>query len=118
MTSVCESPDQLASRVQFDLESAGLTPKQVHGEAGGFAVYLDEDQAVHVDWFTHHRLDAADLDSLVRSEGLFADVPRRYETTATTMHSALGSILTAFGYRAQAPAFGFGYTVTSEGTPT
>ncbi|MEV2235827.1 hypothetical protein AB0H69_45760 [Streptomyces phaeochromogenes] len=114
-----ESPDQLAGRVQFDLESAGLTPKPVHGEAGGFAVYLDEDQVVHVDWFTHHRLDSADLDSLVRSEGLFTDVARRYETTATTMHGALGSILTAFGYRPQRRGFGFGfgYTVTSEGTP-
>lgn len=117
--SVCESPDQLADRVQFDLESAGLTPKQDSGEAGGFAVYIDdEDQTVNVDWFTHHRLDSADLDSLVLSDGLFTDVTHRYETTATTMHSALGSILTAFGYRPQRRGFGYGYTVTSEGTPT
>ncbi|MGW4758456.1 hypothetical protein [Streptomyces chartreusis] len=116
--SMHESPDQLADRVQFDLESAGLAPKQADGGAGGFAVYIDEDQVVHVDWFTHHRLDSADLDTLVRSDHLFTDVPRRYETTATTMHSALGSILTAFGYRPQRRGFGFGYTVTSEGTPT
>ncbi|MFG2887600.1 hypothetical protein ACGFYV_35875 [Streptomyces sp. NPDC048297] len=112
-----ESPDQLADRVLFDLESAGLTPKQADDEAGGFAVYIAEQQ-VHVDWFTHHRLDSAGLDSLVLADGLFTDVTHRYETTATTMHSALGSILTAFGYRPQRRGFGFGYTVTSEGTPT
>lgn len=115
--NACESPEQLADRVQFDLESAGLTPKQSDGEAGGFAVYIAEQQ-VHVDWFTHHRLDSADLDSIVRSDGLFTDVTRRYQTTATTMHGALGSILAAFGYRPQRRGFGFGYTVTSEGTPT
>lgn len=113
--SACESPEQLAVRLQFDLESAGLTPKQADGEAGGFAVYIaEEDQAVHVDWFTHHRLDAADIDSVVLSDGRFTDVTGRYETTVTTMHSALGSILTAFGYRIQPPDYGYGYTVTPE----
>ena len=98
--------------------STWRAPASPPSKAGGFAVYLDEDPVVHVDWFTHHRLAAADLDSLVLSDGLFTDVTRRYETTATTMHSALGSILTAFGYRPQRRGFGFGYTVTSEGTPT
>ena len=64
--SAGETLEQLAERAHFDLESAGLAPARdprADGAAGGFAVYIDEQQ-VHVDWFTHHRLDQAELDIL------------------------------------------------------
>lgn len=101
--------EELAQRVQFDLESAGLTPR-ADGGAGGFAVYLLDEQ-VHVDWFTHERLDGADLDSQDRPDDLFADTRRRYETATTAMQDALVSILTSFGYRPQRWGFGSGYTI-------
>lgn len=107
---------QLADRVRFDLESAGLSPaahRRTHGAAGGFAIHIDEGH-VHVDWFTHHRLDEADLDAVVLDDPLFADVTRRYETACTAMLTALGTILTGCGYHLQKPALvGFGYTVTA-----
>ncbi|MEU5298589.1 hypothetical protein [Streptomyces umbrinus] len=101
--------EELAQRVQFDLESAGLTPR-ADGGAGGFAVYLLDGQ-VHVDWFTHERLDSADLHSPGHPDDLFADTTRRYETATTAMQGALDSILTSFGYRLQSRGFGSGYTI-------
>ena len=101
--------EELARRVQFDLESAGLT-QRADGGPGGFAVYILEHQ-VHVDWFTHERLDSADLHSPGHPDDLFADTTRRYETATTAMHRALDSILTSFGYRPQRRGFGSGYTV-------
>ncbi|MCX4673603.1 hypothetical protein OG453_44415 [Streptomyces sp. NBC_01381] len=79
-------------------------------------VYLDDDQ-VHVDWHTHDRLDRASLD-MVGAERLQEDVVRRYETVREAMHTALCSVLNAFGYRTQEPAFGLGFVVTPEGTTT
>jgi len=107
---------QLADRVRFDLESAGLSPaahRRTDGAVGGFAIYIDEGH-VHVDWFTHCRLDEADLDAVVLVDPLFDDVTRRYETACTAILTALGTILTGCGYHLQKPAlFGFGYTVTA-----
>ncbi|WP_331732009.1 hypothetical protein [Streptomyces sp. NBC_00989] len=111
------APEELALRVQFDLESAGLTQKRDGGGAGGFAVYILEQQ-VHVDWFTHARLDGADLDSQDRPDDLFADTRRRYETATTAMHRALVSVLTSFGYRPQRWGFGSGYTISADTTPS
>ncbi|MFD9286094.1 hypothetical protein ACFWD7_54735 [Streptomyces mirabilis] len=101
--------EELALRVQFDLESAGLT-QRAGGGAGGFAVYILEQQ-VHVDWFTHERLDSADLHRPDHPDELFADTTRRYETATTAMQRALNSILTSFGYRLQRRGFGSGYTI-------
>lgn len=110
------APEELALRVQFDLESAGFTQKRTGGDAGGFAVYLLEEQ-VHVDWFTHERLDSADLHSSGHPDDLFADTTRRYETATTAMHRALDSILTSFGYRLERRGFGSGYTIAADTTP-
>jgi len=112
---------RLADRVRFDLESAGLSPaahRRTDGAVGGFAIYIDEGH-VHVDWFTHHRLDEADLDAVVLDDPLFDDVTRRYETARTAILTALETILTGCGYHLQKPAlFGFGYTVTAPTSST
>ncbi len=113
-------PEQLAERVRFDLGSAGLAPApEPRGAdaAGGFAVYVDEGQ-VHVVWFTHHRLDEADLDSPEDHSGrLFTDARRRYNAASQTMHAALGMILAAFGHRIHERGYGSGYIVTTAGAP-
>ncbi|UUU19325.1 hypothetical protein [Streptomyces sp. DSM 40750] len=100
---------ELAQRVQFDLESSGLT-QRADGGAGGFAVYILEQQ-VHVGWFTHERLDSADPHSPGHPDDLFADTARRQKTATTAMQRALGSILTSFGYRLQRRGFASGYTI-------
>ncbi|WP_411078391.1 hypothetical protein [Streptomyces sp. cmx-10-25] len=104
----------LLDRVRFDLASAGFhvaPPQPLTDEhQGGVAVYLDDDRQVTIDWLTHGRLDAAALD-MVEADRLEEDVVTRYETVLTTMNTALGEVLHAFGYRTRRPLFGSGLTV-------
>ncbi|MYT25024.1 hypothetical protein GTW69_32920 [Streptomyces sp. SID7760] len=103
---------ELAARVRFDLESAGFTPvppDRHDDEDGGVLVYVDQRQ-VHVVWSTHDRLDDAAADMKEVDRGA-EDVVRRYETTRSTMHLALGSILNVFGYHTQPQAMGFGHVI-------
>ncbi|MDP9616482.1 hypothetical protein [Streptomyces demainii] len=118
--STDETPEVLAARVRFDLESAGfrvLVADQSDGEEGGVAVFVGDDHQVNVDWSTHRRLDQASLD-MSFAQRPHEDVVSRYESVCTTMHAALGSVLNTFGYHAEPPLFGFGYVVTPQGTNT
>ncbi|MEW5655283.1 hypothetical protein ABGT92_08090 [Streptomyces cinereoruber] len=104
----------LLDRVRFDLASAGFhvaPPQPLSDEhQGGVAVYLDDDRQVTIDWLTHGRLDAAALD-MVEADRLEEDVVTRYEAVLTTMNTALGEVLRAFGYRIRRPRFGSGFTI-------
>ncbi|MGW9659283.1 hypothetical protein [Streptomyces albidoflavus] len=104
--------EALASRVRFDLASAGFTPVAPDHEddpEGGLLVFLHEDH-IAVSWGMHDRLSeaATDLQDAGRQG---EDVVIRYETTRAAMHLALGSILNAFGYHARPHALGFGHII-------
>ncbi|MFD5110054.1 hypothetical protein [Streptomyces cinereoruber] len=48
---------------------------------------------------------------MVEADRLKEDVVTPYETVLTTMNTALGEALRAFGYRTRRPRFGSGFTI-------
>ncbi|WP_217231307.1 hypothetical protein [Streptomyces anulatus] len=109
------TPDLLLEQVRLDLATAGLhvAPPEplTDGDQGGAVVYLDDVRQVVVDWLPNARLDRAALDMVDADRTEHEDVGR-YETVRSAMDTALGAILTGFGYTVRRPdLFGFGHIV-------
>jgi hypothetical protein len=102
---------QLASRVKFDLESAGFTPRpdDFAGPEGGVSAWIDQGRVV-VGWNSHDRLGDAAEDMREISREL-EPVVQRHRAVQATMHVALVTMLTAFGYRVTTEVFGSGIHV-------
>ncbi|WP_332010804.1 hypothetical protein [Streptomyces uncialis] len=114
------SPELLLEQVRLDLATAGLhvAPPQplTDEDQGGVMAYLDDDAAlVVVDWLPHARLDRAALD-MVEADRTDHEAVIRYEVVRTAMDTALGTILTGFGYATSRPGFGYGHIVQQPST--
>ncbi|MEU5137395.1 hypothetical protein [Streptomyces californicus] len=112
--------EELADRVRFDLQSAGLLqtpppPWAAPATEGGPVVYVDHGQ-VNADWLCHTRLHDSWLD-MVQAGRQKDDAVQRYEAVRLAMHTALGTILRGFGYQLDAPLFGYGYTIRPAARP-
>ncbi|MCX4507985.1 hypothetical protein [Streptomyces anulatus] len=109
------TPELLLEQVRLDLATAGLhvaLPEPLTDEGqGGVVVHLNDDSQVVVGWLSNARLDRAALD-MVDADQTDDEAVIRYETVQSAMDTALGKILTGFGYTARRPdLFGFGHIV-------
>lgn len=113
------APELLLEQVRLDLATAGLRvapPEPLTDEdQGGVVVYINDEAQVVVDWLPHARLDREALD-MAEADRTDDEAVVRYDTVRSAMDTALGTILTGFGYAARRPEFGFGHTI--EQTPT
>ncbi|MET9347731.1 hypothetical protein [Streptomyces termitum] len=104
-------PEVLLERLRLDLAGAGLhvTAFQPSDEEnqGGVVVHLDDDGQVAVDWLLRAR--SAGTASATAGTGNEAVV--RGEIVHHSMNTALGAILTGFGYTIRRPRFGLGHIV-------
>ncbi len=106
---------ELASRIRFDLVSAGFAPVpdgREDGPEGGLFIDIDKGKVI-VAWQVHARLGDAALDMQEAGRSREA-VVQQLEAAKATMHLALGSLLTAFGYRIHVPVFGYALEITAE----
>ncbi|MEU5136857.1 hypothetical protein [Streptomyces californicus] len=114
------APELLLEQVRLDLATAGLhvaPPEPLTDEdQGGVVVYLNDGAQVVVDWLPNARLDRAAL-AMVEADRTGDEAVIRYETVRSAMDTALGTILTGFGYTARRPdLFGFGHVVEERPT--
>ncbi|MEU9087987.1 hypothetical protein [Streptomyces sp. NPDC048357] len=104
-------PDDLADRVRFDLETAGLcTPWPADEAQGGLFVGVDQGNVV-VGWLPHARVDTAAL-AMVNADRLEAEAVTRFEEVRDAMDTALAAILNGFGYRTRPNVDGLGHVVS------
>lgn len=102
----------LEERVRYDLTSAGFTPLPLQREddpEGGLLVFTDRGKVV-VAWACHDRLGDAALD-MHEANRHQECVVLRHQTVGATMHIALVSLLTGFGYSIHVSGFGSGIEI-------
>ncbi|MFD4481477.1 hypothetical protein ACFWPU_35925 [Streptomyces sp. NPDC058471] len=104
------APELLLEQVRLDLATTGLhvAPPEppTDEDQGGVVVYINDEAQVVVDWLPHARLDREALD-MAEADRTDGEAVVRYETVRSAMDTALGTILTGFGYAARRPEFGF-----------
>lgn len=95
--------------MRLDLNAAGLyvaPPAPLSDEDQGVVVaYIDDHGQVIVDWLPHARLDRVALDMVE------ADRTDDEPVVRSAVDTALGTILTGFGYTTRRPDAGFGHIV-------
>ncbi|MEU8509269.1 hypothetical protein AB0C40_32165 [Streptomyces brevispora] len=108
------TPELLLDQVRLDLATAGLhvapPAPLADKDQGGVLVYIDDDAQVVVDWLPHARLDRAALD-MVEADRTDHQAVVRYETVRAAMNTALGTILTGFGYTTRRPQSRSGHLI-------
>ncbi|MFJ4576786.1 hypothetical protein ACIP4W_36380 [Streptomyces sp. NPDC088846] len=108
------APELLLDQVRLDLATAGLhvaPPAPLADEdQGGVLVYIDDDAQVVVDWLPHARLDRQALD-MAEADRTDHEAVVRYETVRAAMDTALGAILTGFGYTTRRPQSRSGHLI-------
>ncbi|MFF7365457.1 hypothetical protein [Streptomyces sp. NPDC008125] len=109
------APEMLLEQVRLDLAAAGLyvvplAQCTTDEDQGGVVAYLDDDAQVVVDWLPHARLDRAAF-GVVDTGQTNHEAVVRYETVRAAMNTALGTILTGFGYRTRRPQSRSGHLI-------